>query len=85
LFQSFAASVIMGYATFVSLRVFNAFFPLTKAVNVFLQGFCAGVFGIIIGILILAILRNVEIREVWTTLHRKFWKSNVVVPDQESL
>ena len=85
LFQSFAASVIMGYATFVSLRVFNAFFPLTKAVNVFLQGFCAGVFGIIIGILILAVLRNVEIQEVWTTLHRKFWKSNVVVPDQESL
>ncbi len=85
LFQSFAASVIMGYATFVSLRVFNTFFPLTKAVNVFLQGFCAGIFGIVIGILILAILRNVEIQEVWATLHRKFWKSNVVVPDQESL
>lgn len=85
LFQSFAASVIMGYITFLSLRFFNMFFPLTKAWNVFLQGFCAGIVGIIAGILILILLKNREIKEVWQTLHHKFWKSNVVVPDQETL
>lgn len=85
LFQSFAASVIMGYVAFLSLRFFNIFFPLTKAWNVFFQGFFAGIVGIFVGILILVLLKNREVREIWTTLHHKFWKSNVVVPDQDSL
>lgn len=85
LFQSFAASIIMGYVTFISLRFFNIFLPLTKAWNVFFQGFCAGIVGIIAGILILLLLKNKEIVEVWQTLHHKFWKSKVVVPDQEVL
>jgi putative peptidoglycan lipid II flippase len=85
LFQSFAASVIMGYVTFISLRFFNIFFPLTKAWNVFFQGFLAGIVGIIVLILMLLILKNKEIQEVWQTLHHKFWKSNVVVPDQGTL
>ena len=85
LFQSFAASVIMGYVTFLSLRFFNIFFPLTKAWNVFFQGFFAGIVGLIIGTLVLILLKNKEIKEIWSTLHHKFWKSNVVVPDQENL
>lgn len=85
LFQSFSASVIMGYITFLSLRFFNQFLPLTKALNVFLQGLCAGIVGIIALIIVLIILKNREIKEVWQTLHHKFWKTRVVVPDQESL
>jgi peptidoglycan biosynthesis protein MviN/MurJ (putative lipid II flippase) len=85
LFQSFSASVIMGYVTFLSLRLFNIFFPLTRAWNVFLQGFFAGMVGIVVGIIILILLKNREIKEVWSTLHHKFWKSSVVVPDQEAL
>lgn len=85
LFQSFSASVIMGYITFVSLRFFNIFFTLDKAWGVFLQGFCAGIVGIIVGIFVLLLLKNREIKEIWQTLHHKFWKSDVVVPDQEVL
>ncbi len=85
LFQSFSASVIMGYVTFLSLRFFNIFFPLTKAWNVFFQGFFAGIVGIIAFVIVLIILKNNEIKEIWQTLHHKFWKSSVVVPDQESL
>jgi hypothetical protein len=85
LFQSFSASIIMGYTAFIFLRFFNIFFPLTKAWNVFLQGFFAGIVGIIIGTIVLILLKNNEIKEVWSTLHNKFWKSNVIVPDQESL
>lgn len=85
LFQSFSASIIMGYVTFISLRFFNLFFTLDKAWGVFLQGFCAGIVGIITGIVILILLKNREIVEVWRTLHHKFWKSEVVVPDQETL
>jgi putative peptidoglycan lipid II flippase len=85
LFQSFSASVIMGYVAFISLRFFNIFFPLTKAWNVFFQGFLAGIVGIVVGIIILKILNNKELQEVWQTLHHKFWKTRVVVPDQGTL
>ncbi len=85
LFQSFASSIIMGYVTFISLRFFNIFFPLTKAWNVFFQGFLAGIVGIVVGVLILILLKNKELQEVWQTLHHKFWKTSVVVPDQETL
>ncbi|HEY4504088.1 MAG TPA: lipid II flippase MurJ [Candidatus Paceibacterota bacterium] len=85
LFQSFFSSVIMGYVTFVSLRFFNIFFTLEKTWGVFLQGFCAGIVGIIVGIIVLIILKNREIREVWATLHHKIWQAKIVVPDQETL
>ena len=85
LFQSFCASIIMGYVTFLSLRFFNLFFSLDKAWGVFFQGFFAGIVGIIAGIIVLVVLDNKEIKEIWATLHHKFWKSNVVVPDQETL
>jgi putative peptidoglycan lipid II flippase len=77
LFHSFAAAVIMGYATFLSLRIFAVVFPLTKVWGVFLQGLCSGLIGITIGVLVLAILKNKELAEVWRTLHHKIWKAPV--------
>lgn len=85
LFQSFSASVIMGYVTFVSLRFFNLFFTLDKVWGVFLQGLCAGIVGVVAGIVMLKLLKNRELEEVWITLHRKIWRAKVVVPDQETL
>jgi putative peptidoglycan lipid II flippase len=85
LFQSFGASIIMGYVTFLSLRFFNVYFSLDRAFGVFMQGLCAGAVGIIAGIFILYLLKNKELMEVWVTLHRKIWKAKVVVPDQETL
>ncbi len=85
LFQSFSASIIMGYVTFISLRFFNIFFTLEKSLGVFLQGFCAGIVGIVVGIFVLILLKNREIKEIWQTLHHKIWKSDIVVPDQEVL
>ncbi|HEY4494695.1 MAG TPA: hypothetical protein VJC02_01170, partial [Candidatus Paceibacterota bacterium] len=71
--------------SFVSLRFFNLFFTLDKAIGVFLQGFLAGIVGIFAFVIILVFLKNKEIKEVWTTLHHKIWKVKVVVPDQETL
>jgi len=76
-FHSFSASVIMGYATFLSLRFFNTIFPLTKVWGVFMQGFCAGIFGLVVGILVLILLKNNELQEVWRTFHHKIWKAKV--------
>lgn len=77
LFHSFSASIIMGYVAFGSLRLFNMFFPLTKVWGVFMQGFCAGIVGIIIGIAILLLLDNRELKEVWKVIHQKIWKAPI--------
>jgi len=79
-FHSFAASVIMGYAAFLGLRIF-AVFPLNKVWGIFLQGFLAGLIGIVVLVLVLKILKNKELEDVITTLHHKIWK--VAVPPAE--
>ncbi len=81
LLHSFSASVIMGYSAFLSLRFFSAIFPLTKVWGIFLQGLCAGIFGTIIGVLILMLLKNKELQSVWATIHHKIWK--VEIPPAE--
>ena len=81
LFHSFAASVIMGYAAYLSLRIFAGVFPMTKIWGVFMQGLCSGVIGIGVLVITLIILQNREFGEVWRAIHEKFWK--VPVPPAE--
>jgi putative peptidoglycan lipid II flippase len=85
LFHSFSASVIMGYATFLSLRIFAEVFPLQKVWGIFMQGLSAGIVGMFVGILVLIILRNKELSEVWTTLHKKIWKASVPPAEMEHM
>ncbi len=85
LFHSFSASVIMGYTAFLGLRLFAGIFPLTKVWGVFLQGFSAGIVGIIIGIVILGMLKNKELEEVWRALHSKIWKAKVPPAEVEHM
>ncbi|MEK7609721.1 MAG: lipid II flippase MurJ [Patescibacteria group bacterium] len=85
LFHTFSASVIMGYTAFLSLRLFASIFPLTKVWGVFLQGFCSGILGLIVGILVLLILKNPELQEVWNTFHHKIWKAKVPPAEVEHL
>ncbi len=77
LFHALSASVIMGYAAFLSLRLFAIVFPLTKVWGVFLHGFCSGIVGLAVGVIVLIMLKNPELEEVWRTLHHKIWKAKV--------
>jgi putative peptidoglycan lipid II flippase len=85
LFQTFAASVIMGYAAYLGLRLFALILPLEKVWGIFLQGFCAGIMGIVVGIAILLLLDNKEIMDVWKTLHVKIWKAPVPPAEVEHM
>lgn len=85
IFQTFAASVIMGYAAYLSLRIFAAIFPLTKVWGVFFQGLFSGLIGIVVLIFMLLILRNKQIMEVWNTLHHKIWKVSVPPAEVERI
>ena len=84
-FEVFSASVIIGFVSYKFLGVFDNIFDINTFVGIFMQGFLSGVIGIAAGIGVLVLLKNREVKEVWTTLHHKIWKAKVIVPEQESL
>jgi len=69
----------------LSLRLFALVFPLTKVWGVFLQGFCAGIVGLAVGIMVLLMLKNPELQEVWRTFHHKIWKAKVPPAEVEHI
>jgi len=79
--ESFAASVLMGFAAYLLLNLLDDIFDLRTTWGIFAQGLFAGLGGIGVGALILYALGNREIREIWRTLHHKFWKTKVIGPD----
>lgn len=84
-FQSFSASIIMGFVSYEFLDVFDNLFALNTFWGIFSQGLFAGIVGIATGVLMLALLQNEEIKEVWKSLHSKFWRANIVIAEQEEL
>lgn len=83
--ESFYAAVIMGFAAYEALRVFDDVFDINTLFGIFAQGFLSGVIGIGAGVALLIILGNAEAREVWQTLHKRFWRRTPIAPDQGDL
>lgn len=84
-YHSFCASIITGYAAYLSLRVFAEVFPLEKVWGIFLQGFCSGLVGVAVGVFVLIILKNEELREVWRAFHHKIWKAYIPPAEVEHI
>jgi putative peptidoglycan lipid II flippase len=81
LFHSFSASVIMGAVSYLCLNIFDNIFNINKVFGIFMQGFLSGIIGILAGIIILKILKNKELEEIWRTLHHKIWKAKPLPVD----
>lgn len=81
IFQILGSSLIMGFVTYNMLNVFDDLFNLNTLLGIFLQGLCSGLIGIIIFIIVLYILKNKELVEIYKTLHRKVWNTKVISPD----
>lgn len=71
--HSIAASIIGGYATYLSLNIFDDIFGLTTLLGVFMQGFSSGVIGIIVIVIILKVLKSPELRDIHEALAKKVW------------
>lgn len=83
--HSLAASLVIGLVAHYFLDIFDDIFNLDTFWGIFLQGLLSGIAGIAAGILTLFMLKNNEIREVWESLHRRFWKTGVISPEQEEI
>ena len=85
LFDSLCASIVMGYVTYLILNISGNLFVFSTGLGVFLQGLIAGVCGICVGILVLYLLKNEEVKEIGVTLHHKIWGAKAVVPEQTEM
>jgi len=86
-FQSFSAAVCMGFVAYQSLHILDAyvFGAIDTLPKIFLQGLLSGMAGIIAGIILLKVLGNAEIEEVWRAFHSRFWKVRVFAPESQEL
>ncbi|HYC83323.1 MAG TPA: lipid II flippase MurJ [Candidatus Paceibacterota bacterium] len=85
LFQTFSASVLGGAAAYQTLDSLGMIFDINTFWGIFLQGFVAGILGIVVWIVILRLSDNQEIKDVTRVVHRKFWKRVPVMPSPEEL
>ena len=83
LFRISSAGIVMGFVTFLSLRVLGPLFGLTTFWAVFSQAVISGLVGIIAGVIILSILKSPELYSATHSIKKKFWKTSIVSPDSE--
>ena len=76
--QTIAASICMGIVTYGALNFLVVIFNQNRFWGVFFQGLVAGLFGIVMFVTILIMLKNEDIFEFGRSLKRKFWKADIV-------
>lgn len=84
-FQSLVASFFVGIITYLSLNAFADIFSNESVWGVFWEGFISGILGIVAGIYVLYLFKNIELISLIKTLKTKFWKAKVVIPEEDGL
>jgi putative peptidoglycan lipid II flippase len=83
--QSTVASLVTGLTSYIFLEALDNLFDLNTLIGVFSQGLIAGLIGIVVGIFVLFLIKNPEIKEVWITLHHRIWKAKAISTGIEEL
>ncbi len=85
LVEVLTGSLVMGAISYLFLNILENVFDLNTTLGIFAQGFIAGVIGIIAGILVLLILKNQELLEVWQTAKTKISRAKIIPPSPQGL
>ena len=83
IFEGISSSLITGFVAYLGLNIFAPFFNTETLIGIFLQGFFAGILGIIAGTITLILLKSRELKEVWGALQHRFWKTRVIATEKE--
>ncbi|MFC1802069.1 murein biosynthesis integral membrane protein MurJ [Patescibacteria group bacterium] len=83
--HSLSSAVIMGFVAYQFLVIFGNVFDINTFWGILSQGFLSGIIGIMVGIFILKLLKNKELSEIQKAIHKKFWKTEAVIPEQRRL
>jgi putative peptidoglycan lipid II flippase len=81
MYQILSASIIMGAITYWFLGVFDKIFDIHTFTGIFLQGFVAGIIGIVVFVCLLMLMNNSELKVITRTLKHKIWKAKVIPSD----
>ncbi len=77
-FQSLSASIIGGTVAYWVLAFTGTFVNMNKVFGVFAQGFAAGVVGLAVVAVLLHLLGNEELPEIWRALRQRFMRTERV-------
>lgn len=81
--DSFGAAIIAGAIAYLGLKILAPVFGTTSLVGIFFQGFVSGLVAIIAAVVVLILLKNVELLEVYRSIHQRFWRAKVIATDPE--
>ncbi|MCA9365761.1 hypothetical protein KC723_02610 [Candidatus Kaiserbacteria bacterium] len=85
LFQSIAAATVGGITAYVTLAFVVSGINQETFIGIFLQGFIAGLFGLVGIGLSYAAVGSIELREMYKAFHTKIFKTDVIAPQQDVL
>lgn len=85
IFQILAGALVIGFVSYVLLQILDDVFDINTFVGIFMQGFIAGMAGLVSGIIVLKIFKNREVKELERTLKRKIFKEKPILPTPEDL
>lgn len=81
--QSLSASFVAFLVTFLGLNILDTVFDLDTFIGIFMQGFVAGVGGLVSAFVFLVVIGNKEVKIAIGTIRRKFWETKVISPEIE--
>lgn len=84
-FQVLGAGFFMGFGAYSALTFFGRIFSPETFLGIFAEGLSAGLFGVFLGVIILYLLKNEELKQLSETLRSRFWKREVIQPEQIDL
>ncbi len=84
-YESLLGSVTMGLFAYISLNFFSGIFNIDTFMGIFLQGFISGIIGILFGVIVLLLLKNIQLLNIISILGHKLTNRNIVVPEQGEL
>lgn len=83
--ESLGAAFSIGIVGYVTLSALSDVFDQGTFKGIFLQGLIAGILAIAAGVVFLRTVKSREYGEVARSLHSRFWKEKVIVPDTDVL
>ena len=83
MFESFAGAILGGYCAYIVLDRIGIYAANSATISIFIQGFLAGVAGIIVNGFVLWLLNNRELHETIDSLKRRFRDVPVISPALE--
>lgn len=85
LFVSIEAAVAGGFMAYIGLNIFDTVFDLSTLFGIFMQGFAAGIMGIVGAVVVFLLLGNKEIGEIYGALRQKVWKGKIIVSEPDKI